>query len=45
VAREDNEEVDYRLQEACNKAGVTQAAQITKMMNEFVKQVNEETSE
>jgi hypothetical protein len=45
VAREDDEEVDHRLQKACNKAGVTQAAQITKMMNEFVKQVNEETSE
>ena len=27
---------------ACKKAGVSQAGQITKMMNEFIERVNEE---
>lgn len=28
--------------EACDKAGVSQAGQLTKMMKEFIEQVNEE---
>lgn len=28
--------------EACNKAGVSQAGQLTKMMKEFIERVNEE---
>lgn len=34
-----------QFEEACKKAGVSQAAQITKMMNEFVKEVNEKASD
>lgn len=34
-------EIAERFAEACEKAGVSQASQITKMMNEFIKQQNE----
>lgn len=30
------------FKEACDKAGVSQAGQITKMMNEFIKEVNKQ---
>lgn len=29
-----------KFKEACEKAGVSQAGQLTKMMNEFIEQVN-----
>ena len=33
-------EVIEAYKEACEKAGVSQAGQLTKMMNEFIEQVN-----
>lgn len=33
-------EMAEAFKEACDKAGVSQAGQITKMMNEFIKEVN-----
>lgn len=35
-------EVAGQFEEACQKAGVSQAAQITKLMQDFVEQVNRE---
>lgn len=35
-------EVAEAYAEACDKAGVSQAGQLTKMMNEYIEQVNEE---
>lgn len=35
-------EVIEAYAEACDKAGVSQAGQLTKMMKEFIEQVNEE---
>lgn len=33
-------EIAEKFAEACDKAGVSQAGQITKMMNEFIEQQN-----
>lgn len=38
-------DVAEAYENACKKAGVSQAGQITKLMNEFVKQVEEEHPE
>lgn len=38
-------EVAKAYESACKKAGISQAGQITKMMNEFIKKVNEEHPE
>lgn len=38
LSRKDVEE----FASACDKAGISQAKQLTKMMREFIKQVNEE---
>lgn len=35
-------ELAEAYEEACEKAGVSQAGQITKLMNEFIEQVNNE---
>ena len=36
------QEVVEAFKEACDKKGISQAAQLTKMMNEFIEQVNNE---
>ena len=38
-------DVAEAFQEACNKAGVSQASKITELMNRFIEQVNEEHPE
>ena len=38
-------EVAEEFADACEKAGVSQAGQITKLMKEFIEQVNEEHPE
>lgn len=40
-----NKEIAGEFQSACKKSGVAMGTQLTKMMKEFIEQVNEEHSE